>query len=317
MTRKYIDSEGRRELRLLETLGQAMVRKQQVRPVMQKLADALVSEFGFKAALVTQYIPSKEGFTVLGIAPRKKTLAAATKLLGIRLDRLVFPFSPDKNNVLKLLLRRKVWIGSDLSEIIKPMFSAKPARLVQKMFKVRCIYNSPLFSGKQLVGTVIIGTESESFTKRQIAFLQTFTQHAALAVHQAGLLAEKFATTEQYRLLSEVDSHILEEKELRKVLKAIVANIHRVIPCDLAGVYIHDPARKAMVHSVAWPASPYARKLRDLEFPMGTGIIGSVARNRRGEIVNNAHKDHRSVYPKGSKPRLEHLICLPLIAGRN
>jgi len=315
--KKSTYSDGRRGLRLLETLSQAIVRKQQVRPVMQKLADGLVREFGFKAALVTQYVPTQKGFTVLGIAPREKTLAAATKLLGIHLDRLVFPFRPDKNDVLKLLLSRKVWIGNDLLEIIKPMFPAKPARLLQKMFKVRCFYNSPLFSGHHLVGTMIIGTEAESFTKHEIAFLRTFTQHAALAVHQASLLADKSAVTEQYRLLSKVDSHILEEKELRKVLKAIVANIHRVIPCDLAGVYIHDPARKTMVPSVAWPASPYARKLRNFEFPMGTGIIGSVARDRKAEIVNNAHEDPRSVYPKGSKPRLEHLICLPLIAGRN
>ncbi|MEX1139469.1 MAG: PAS domain S-box protein [Bacteroidota bacterium] len=315
--RKHIDSDGRRELRLLETLARAIIRKQQVRPVMQKLADALVGEFGFKAALVTQFIPSQKGFTVLGIAPRRKTLSAATQLLGINLDRLVFPFRPDKNSVLKLLLRRKVWIGKDLSEIIKPMFAAKPARLVQRIFKVRCIYNSPLFSGNHLVGTMIVGTEAESFTKRQIAFLKAFTQHAALAVHQAGLLAEKSAATERYRLLSEVDSHILEEKELRKVLKAIVGNIHRVISCDLAGVYIHDPARKTMVHSVAWPASSYAKKLRNLEFPIGTGIIGSVARTRKAEIVNNAHEDRRSVYPRGSQPRLEHLICLPLIVGKN
>lgn len=315
--RKHIAADGRRELRLLKTLAGAIVRKQQVRPVMQRLADALVSEFGFTAALVTQFIPSKKGFTVLGIAPRKKTLAAATKLLGIDLDRLVFPFRPDKNRVLKQLLRRKVWIGHDLSEIIRPMFGAKSARLVQTMFNVRCIYNAPLFSGRHLVGTIVVGTEEEAFTKRQIAFLQAFSHHAALAVHQAGLLAEKSATTEQYRLLSKVDSHILEEKELRKVLKAIVANIHRVIPCDLAGVYIHDPERKTMVHSVAWPASAYAKKLPNLEFPIGTGIIGSVARSRTAEIVNNAHEDRRSVYPKGSRPRLEHLICLPLIAGKN
>lgn len=315
--RKHIVSDGRRELRLLETLAQAIVRKQQVRPVMQKLADALVTEFGFKAALVTQFIPSKKGFTVLGIAPRKKTLAAATKLLGIDLENLVFPFRPEKNRVLKLLLKRKVWIGTDLSEVIRPMFGAKPARLVQKMFNVRCIYNSPLFSGNHLVGTMIVGTEGESFTKHQTAFLQAFTHHAALAVHQAGLLAEKSATTEQYRLLSKVDSHILEEKELRKVLKAIVANIDRVIPCDLAGVYIHDAERKTMVHSVAWPASSYAKKLRNLEFPIGTGIIGSVAGSRNAEIVNHAQDDPRSVYPKGSRPRLEHLICLPLVAGKN
>jgi two-component system cell cycle sensor histidine kinase/response regulator CckA len=310
-------SSQKRALRLVERLARAIVRKQHLRPVMQNLAEALVSEFGFRAVFLSEYHESRDNFTALGAAPLKTLQAVVSRTLGVKLQEFEFSSSPNRSRVIQALFKGRAWMGNDLSEILALTFSPRAVRRLQKELNVRCIYNAPLVSGNHFLGTLLVGTDSETFSKNELAVLRAITHHAALGAHQAYLLGENRSKARQYRVLSEVDSHILEEKQLQKVLHAIVSNIHWVTPCDLAGVFLHNQQKKTMTYAVAWPRTDFSLKLRHMEFPIGTGIIGSVARTRKGEIVNHAEHDPRSVYPARSIPDLEHLLCLPLIAGRS
>ncbi|MBI2619613.1 MAG: PAS domain S-box protein [Ignavibacteriales bacterium] len=303
-----------RELRIVEKLAQSIVRKQEVRRVMQRLAEELV-RFGFRATVVTELDQRRGGFRILGVAPQTRVLRLVSKVLNIRLDRYVFPFRPQQNDVLRTLVKGRTWIGRDMGEIVRPTLSPRLARTVQKLLGIRSIYNSPLMSEGKIVGSVIVGTDAYSFSQREQSFLKTITHHAALIIHQALLLSENLRKTEQYRLLGTVDRHILEEKQLAKVLSAVVENIQTIIPCDLAGIYLYDPKEKVLVPTVTSKQSRFSRKLAEFTIPWGKGILGSVARTRKAVIVNNAQKDPRSIYPGREKPSLEHLLCVPLITA--
>lgn len=304
-----------RALRLIERLARAAVRKQHLGPVMQKLAEGLVSEFGFCAVVVTRYDENTGSLKALGVAPRKVGDAVAT-IFGAKVSDFELRARPEANRVLKGLMKGKTWTGRNLTEVFDPMIPAGLVRRFQKTLHIKGVYNAPLLGERRFLGTLLVGTANDEFTKEELTALRVITHHAALAALQAHLLEENKSKARQYRLLNEVDSQILEQKQLQKVLHAIVSNIRRVIPCDLAGVYLHDSRKKSMVYAVAWPRSEYSLKLRRFEFPIGTGVIGTVARTRRAEILNHAEQDPRSVYPPGSIPDLEHLLCLPLVAGR-
>lgn len=282
---------------------------------MQKLAEGLVSDFGFCAVVVTRYDENTRALKALGVAPRAVGNAVA-KIGGVKVSDFELRARTEANRVLKGLMRGKTWVGRNLKDVFEPMIPARLARRFQEILHIKCALMAPLLGERKFLGTLLVCTANDEFTKEELAALRVITHHAALAARQARLLEENKTKAKQYRLLNEVDSQILEQKQLQKVLRAIVSNIHRVIPCDLAGVYLHDPRKKAMVYAVAWPRSEYSLKLRHFEFPIGTGVIGTVARTRKAEILDHAELDPRSVYPPGSVPDLEHLLCLPLVAGR-
>ncbi len=306
---------GAGELRIVEKLAQLIVKEQHVESVMQRLADELVREFQFKVVAVTQFDVMKNGFRIVGFAPQKKLLRSVSRTLHIRLSEYVFPFRPGESRVVKLLSRGKTWIGSDVTEITGSILPKKILRSLQKSTGIRTFYNAPLLIGRELIGSVLVGTVAEQFSRAEQTFLKTITQHASLAVSQARLIAESKGKAEQYRLLGSVDKHILKKKNLQGVLKAVVENINIVIPCDLAGIYLYDPERDLLYHSVASNRGSYARKLPGFDIPLDRGIIGYVARKRVPMIVNHAEQNPRSIYPPGKRPKLEHLICAPLIAG--
>lgn len=283
---------------------------------MQMLANELVGEFGFRAAMVTEFHERRRTSRVLGLAPAPTT-GIISRIFGFDITGFEFPMEPERNPATKALLRGNAWMGTDLAEILAPTLPAESARTFQKAVGIRCLYRAPLLNGTRFLGTLLVGTDRECFTREELEVLRAVTHHAALSAHLTSLLSEHRAAAGQYRLLSEVDGHILEEKQLHKVLQAIVSNIHRVTPCDLAGVYLHDPSKKAMTYAVAWPQSEYARKLRRFDFPVGTGVIGTVARTRKARLINHAERDPHSVYPPGKRPDLEHLLCLPLVAGKS
>lgn len=311
--KKLIDAV--RTLKLVERLALSVVRRQHLRPAMQMLANELVREFGFCAAMVTEFNERRQTTKVLGLAPAAPAARAISEIFGFDITGFEFPLEPKRNPSTRALLQGKAWMGSDLAEILAPTLPAASAWRFQKALGIRCLYRAPLLNGPRFLGTLLVATDRECFTREELEALRAVTHHAALSAHLTSVLAENRATARQYRLLSEVDSHILEEKQLQKVLQAIVSNIHRVTPCDLAGVYLHDPSNKVMKYAVAWPRSEYAQKLRRFDFPVGTGVIGTVAKTRKAQLINHAERDRRSVYPPGSRPDLEHLLCLPLVAG--
>ena len=303
-----------RERRVVETLARLIAQEQSVGLVMQRLADELVREFHFKIALVTQFEPTKNGFRILGFAPLKSPIPSFAKKLNIRLDEYIFPFAPERSSVVRMLSKGKVWMGKDFTEITSTILPRRVIRSFQKLIGIRSLYNAPLLSGKKLIGSVLVGSDAEEFDVNEQSFLATVTHHATLAVQQARLISESRGKAEQYRLLSQADRNILEKKNVKEVLTAIVANINTVIPCDLAGIYLYDSKRKTLYHSVASNRTAYALKLPEFEISLDRGIMGYVAKTGVPMIVNHAERDPRSIYPPGKRPKLEHLVCSPLIA---
>jgi len=302
------------ERHVVESLARMIVKEQSVGLVMQQLADELVRIFEFRLAVVTQFDHLKNGFRVLGIAPLRNPVLTVAKKLRIRFSEYLFPFQPEDSPAVKTLAQGKVWIGKDLTDVTGSTLPDRVIRSFQKLIGIRSLYSAPLMRGKKLIGTVFVASKAEEFSPDELSFLTTIAHHAALAVQQAGLLSDSKRKTEQYRLLSEADRNILEKKNLKDVLTAIVTNINTVIPCDLAGIYLYDPKRKVLYHSVASNQTAYALKLPHFEIPIDRGIMGHVAKTRLPMVVNHAEKDPRSIYPPGKRPKLEHLVCSPLIA---
>jgi len=303
-----------RELQLVESLARETITERNVRAVMQRFADELARLFEFRTVIVTQYLPHRQMFRVLGVAPQSQFIRSAQKVMGIDLADFEYPYDPEKSMIHAGLLKGQRWIGTDFSPFVELMVPAKFARAAQRLAGVGGLYNSPLLVGKTLVGTFIIGQREPEFSEEMLEFLNAVTPYVSMAVLQARLLDENKILADRYKLLTQVDNQILEERDLEKVLRAIVQTVPDLVTCDLSGIHLYDDARAVLVPSLCRSQSKVARKLFEVEIALGIGVLGNIAEKKKPEIVNCAQKDSRSSYPTKNQPKVEHLVVVPLLS---
>jgi len=307
-------SHRSRELQLVESLAKETITELNVGAVMQRFADELAKMFEFRTVIVTQYVPHKKIFRVLGLAPQSGLIRSAQKLMRVDLMRFDYPFDPERSPIHAGLIKGQRWIGSDFAPFVELTVPAKLARAAQRVAGVKTLCNFPLLVGKTLVGTFIIGLRDPEFSEEVLEFLNTVTPYVSMAVLQARLLEENRILAERYKLLTQVDSQILEERDLQKVLQAIVHTVPELVKCDLSGIHLYDDARAMLVPSLCRSESKSARKSFEVEVALGAGMLGKIAEKKKPEIINNAQDDLHTDHPSEQQLPIEHRIVVPLLS---
>lgn len=113
---------------------------------------------------------------------------------------------------------------------------------------------------------------------------------------------------DQRKKVLELSQSLLATLSVDRVVKRIILTLREALSFDICGIYWLDEKRRVLRPAIVVGDT----KLSDWEIPMGRGIVGSVVREKLGELVNNAHRDPRSIYPGEQIPRCDHFICIPL-----
>ncbi|NUN69027.1 MAG: PAS domain-containing protein, partial [Bacteroidetes bacterium] len=133
----------------------------------------------------------------------------------------------------------------------------------------------------------------------------------------ADVMKQELATTllAQRQELLHVAEEILAARTETEIVHTVVHRLGNLLPYDTASIYMTDAAagvlRPIALLGPRW-TSP---DLDAWTIPEGTGIIGSIIRSGKGELINNAHRDPRSRYPDGATIATEHLVVHPLRTG--
>lgn len=100
-------------------------------------------------------------------------------------------------------------------------------------------------------------------------------------------------------------------------VKLILGVMREVLPYDSGGLYWVDQDARMLRPNTLVAATWVSSTLETFEIPMDKGILGSVARTGKGELVNNAHLDPRTIYPPDATVTCEHLVAVPVgVDGR-
>jgi GAF domain-containing protein len=105
---------------------------------------------------------------------------------------------------------------------------------------------------------------------------------------------------------------VLSAHSLPEVLDRIFRSLGEVLHFQAGGVYWRDDAAGMLCPGVM--VGEVAEEVTSFAIPLDHGIVGAVARSGRCELVNDAQRDPRAVYPPGVVPGREHLICVPVQA---
>ncbi len=124
----------------------------------------------------------------------------------------------------------------------------------------------------------------------------------------------------QYRLETEKIINyfaisISEQQTVDDLVWDIVRNCISQLEFEDCVIYLNDASRNILVQKAAWgPKTDQGIIINPIEIPVGSGIVGTVAHNKKGEIVNDISRDPRYIVddiPRNSE------IAVPILAEGN
>jgi PAS domain S-box-containing protein len=117
---------------------------------------------------------------------------------------------------------------------------------------------------------------------------------------------------EQQKKLLEISRLMLSTLSLDELLHHIFTALRDILKYNHCGYYQFDAATQMFHPHLTFGAKQFTDSALEWSFPLGAGITSSVFVSGKAELVNNAHLDARSAYPKENLFLLEHLISLPI-----
>jgi HD-GYP domain-containing protein (c-di-GMP phosphodiesterase class II) len=142
--------------------------------------------------------------------------------------------------------------------------------------------------------------------------LDLFANQAAMAVENARLFRETSQRAQQAAVLAEVSRDISESLRLDLTMQRIASYAQELLRARTCAVYLPEPGTLTLRAIAA--LGPYAQEIKDDPLTLGDGILGSIALQRSGEIVNNVGGDPRAIHIEGTEALpIEHLMGVPVL----
>ncbi len=160
----------------------------------------------------------------------------------------VFPAAPTRDNVsLRAVFDRAV---VNVADTETDASCPESTRALGRSLGYRSVLAVPMLRAGQPVGAITVtGQQAGAFTLRHVALLQSFADHAVIAIDRAELVRElKNRTVELTRsvgeltALNEVGRALGSSLEQDVVLRTIMQHANRIGAIDGSSIYEYDPA---------------------------------------------------------------------------
>ena len=181
----------------------------------------------------------------------------------------VLDFPQSKGLIKEEIVYTVSRVGKRVLETLKPSVAdlSDPAavppeiydRVIAEGLKSACLI--PLVNRGRVLGGLVVARKIEtSFTPADVEFLSQASGQIAIAIENAFAFQEVSGLRDRLQLLLNLTTKITSSLDLRKVLRAVAANVRELIHADAVAVSLPDaPSGKFRVFAV--------------DFPHGRGVI--------------------------------------------
>ncbi len=176
----------------------------------------------------------------------------------------------------------------------------------------------PLVSGDEVVGAMNIsrvGGAEVAFTDADFELVQLFAGQAAVAITNARLYEQLRERIDAQRTLSEIAAQIAALHEPQTVLDRAVADAARLLHADRAQINLLAEEGDHLDRPIA--AAPVPPSPDDVEVPIGSGIAGMAAAERRvrwtGDYLADTEFPHDDGDARIAAQSIRSMISAPLI----
>ena len=141
----------------------------------------------------------------------------------------------------------------------------------------------------------------------------TIANQASIALDSARLYQEAQHRAQETTALAEVGRDISATLEIEVVLERIVAYAKDLLQAETSAVYMPE-ADSNVLRGIAVVGKD-AEEIKKSPLAIGEGILGIIAEQKVGEIVNDAENDPRARIIAGTQESVhEHLMGVPVLS---
>ena len=151
------------------------------------------------------------------------------------------------------------------------------------------------------------------FDNPELNFLVSIAQQASISIESVRLFEETMRRAQEAAAIAEVGRDISATPQLNIVLERIAAYAMELLKGQTSAVYLAEPNQLFLPAISAIGAE--AEEIKNDPIQPGVGILGNIALQKFGEIVNDTMGDSRSVTIKGTNvDPYEHLMGVPVLS---
>ena len=156
----------------------------------------------------------------------------------------------------------------------------------------------------------------QAWDEEQKLLVEQVATQLSLALENARLFQETQRRALEMTALAEVSREISATLELQSVLERISLRAHEILNAITTAVYVPDTQFKTLTAITAIGVEADEIKNDPLQF--GSGILGTIANNKVGEIVNDVYNDRRAITIQGTSDATdEHIMAAPILLQDN
>ncbi len=172
----------------------------------------------------------------------------------------------------------------------------------------------PLVAKRQVLGRLTLLSWSEiKFRREDVELLKTICDQLSVFIENAQLFSQNASRMEELVTLLDTSKTFSSSLDTEEIIYNIAQKVKDLIGADACTVFLLDRETGILEPIVSLTA--YPEEVMKIRLKLGEGITGHVALTGKGEYVNDAGFDHRSLDVPGTPfEERESLLCVPLIS---
>jgi len=173
----------------------------------------------------------------------------------------------------------------------------------------------PIWWADQLIGFFGIGAAPpRRFDEHDIATLELFARHAAIAIENARRYEREQRRSEQLTLIARIGRSLTADLPLAELLQSAADAIHEQLVYPNVAIALIDPADPTTLVLRTFGGAYRTMVGGEHHLPISAGIMGEAARTRQTQLVNDVAADPRYILPPGAvEIRAE--LAVPMVSG--
>jgi GAF domain-containing protein len=298
---RLFQEQGRRSqiIEALADIANDIATTREVIPALDQIAQRALDLLN--ANHVAIYLLQEDNLTLKTVTARgmyRKELLSHTRRAGEGITGSVF-------------LKGKPEIVNNTSE--------DPRRVIvpgtpEKERKLESLMVAPLILRGKTIGVINAWRIKENglFNESELSFLVGIAHQVSICIESGRLFQETNRQAEEAAAIAEVGRDISATLQLDTVLERIAAYAMNLLHSETSAVYLAD-ATSSTLHAIAALGAD-SEAIKNDPLPIGSGILGNIALQNIGEIVNDTENDPRTIIVKGTeKNPLEHIMGVPIL----
>jgi PAS domain S-box-containing protein len=176
------------------------------------------------------------------------------------------------------------------------------------------LMSSPLILRGKTIGVINAWRLKEKglFNETELNFLVGIAHQVSICIESGRLFQETVRRAQEASAIAEVGRDISSTLQLDVVLERIVSYAMNLLNSETSAVFLTD-ASTSTLEAIATLGKD-SEELKNHSLVIGKGILGNIAQQNVGEIVNDTYNDPRAITVQGTEEDpFEHIMGVPIV----